>query len=70
MLDFHTAAIIVKQAARTAAYHNGPAMTFADVRELVPANLNDRFVAEQTELAGFSVWDSAPDGLFSNQERS
>lgn len=69
MLDFLTAAVIVKQAARTAAYHNGPAVTFADVRELVPANLNDRFVAEQAELAGFSVWTSAPDHLFS-QERS
>jgi hypothetical protein len=69
MLNFQTAAVIVKQAARMAAYDNGAAMTFADVRELVPANLCDRFVAEQAELAGFPVWTSVPNSLF-NQENS
>jgi len=44
----------------TAAYHRGAAMTFADIRAMVPQSINDEFVANEAELAGYPVWTSAP----------
>lgn len=56
-----SAALQVHQAARTAAYHKGPAFKFDDIRSMVPSDIGDRFVAEQAELCGFPVWTSVPD---------
>lgn len=51
----------VRELARTAAYHRGPAMAYEDVAQHLPHDLNSRFIAEQCELAGFPVWTSCPD---------
>jgi len=60
-MDNATAAKQVKQAARTAAYHNGAAFTYDDVRAMCTSDMPPRFICEQAELAGFPCWTSAPD---------
>jgi hypothetical protein len=59
-ITLEAAAKQVVQAARTAAYHHGAGLTFADIRAMVPSDVCDQFVARFAELAGFPVWASAP----------
>lgn len=51
----------VREAARTAAYHKGPAMTYEDIKAMCTPEMSPRFICEQAELAGFPVWTSAPE---------
>ena len=51
----------VRELARTAAYHKGPAMTYHDVAKHCPSHYTPHFIARQCELAGFPVWTSAPE---------
>lgn len=60
-MNHEQAAKQVRQAARTAAYTKGAAMTYEDVRAMCTPDMSPRFICEQAELAGFPVWTSAPD---------
>jgi len=59
-VPYESAARRVRELARTAAYHAGAAMTYADVATHCPETFSPRFIAEQCELAGFPVWTSCP----------
>jgi hypothetical protein len=63
-MHYQSARTHVRQAVLTAAYNKGAAFGFDDIRELVPPDISDLFIANQAELLGFSVWTSVPDSVF------
>lgn len=50
----------VRERARMAAYHKGAAMKYQDIANEMHG-VDPRFICEQAELAGYSVWASAPE---------